>query len=48
MDIFAQKPTPEGSGEGPDPTPLEPDPEDFRTRLKRIVSSFPRTEIRRE
>jgi regulator of protease activity HflC (stomatin/prohibitin superfamily) len=44
MDIFAQKPTPQGGGEGPDPTPLEPDPEDFRSRLKRIVSSFPRTD----
>jgi regulator of protease activity HflC (stomatin/prohibitin superfamily) len=37
MDVFAQKPTPDG----PDPTPLDPDPEDFRTRIRRIVGSLP-------
>ena len=46
MDIFARKPAPEadGKGEGPDPAPLEPDPEDFRSRLKRIVGSLQKPE----
>jgi len=36
MDVFAQKPTPEG------PDRITPEPEDFPTRVRRVIASFPR------